>query len=86
MRSEEAAWSVGVLYERPVARTVTLGAEAIHEQVADDAASAIQRSNLGVSWTPHRQWEFSGRVGRSWRHPAGEGQTSIRFGIEYQFD
>jgi hypothetical protein len=86
LRSHETAWSAGVLYERPLTRTFTLGAEAIHEQVADDAATAIQRGNLGVSWTPHRQWEFSGRVGRSWRHPAGEDQASIRFGIEYQFD
>lgn len=86
LRSQETAWSVGVLYERPVTRTVTLGAEAIHEQVVDDAARAVQRGSLGVSWTPHRRWEFSGRAGRSWRHPAGEGQTTIRFGIEYQFD
>ncbi|PZQ33029.1 MAG: hypothetical protein DI562_02420 [Stenotrophomonas acidaminiphila] len=86
MRSEEAAWSVGVLYERPVTRTVALGAEVIHEQVVDDAAGAVQRGNVGVSWAPHRQWEVSGRFGRSWRHPAGERQASIRIGIEYRFD
>jgi hypothetical protein len=86
MRSHETAWSVGVAYERPLTRTLMLGAEAIHEQVADDAASALQRGNLGVSWTPHPQWEVSGRVGRSWRHAAGERQTSFRFGIEYRFD
>lgn len=83
MRSHEAAWSVGVLYERQFAPTFTLGAEAIHEQVPE---GAIQRGSLGMSWEPHRQWEVFGRVGKSWRHPAGEGQASIAFGLKYQFD
>ena len=86
IRSREAAGSVGVLYEWPLTRTFTLGAEAIHEQVADGAASAIQRGNVGVSWNPHHRLDVFGRVGKSGRHAAGEGQASIRFGIAYHFE
>lgn len=86
MRSGDTGWITGVLYERQLTRTFTLGAEAIHEEAADGAGSTSQRGNVGVSWKPHRQWEVFGGVGKSWRHAPGEGQSSIRFGIKYQFD
>lgn len=85
-RSGKSAWSVGVLYEHEVARNLWLGAEALHEQDLDEGAGASRRGSVGFRWQPHGRWEVSGGYGRSWRHGAGELQSSVRLGMEFQFD
>jgi hypothetical protein len=85
-RSGKAAWTAGVLYEHEVARSLWLGAEVLHEQALDDGVDASGRGSVGFRWQAHAQWEVSGGYGRSWRHGAGEKQSSLRLGIELQFD
>lgn len=85
-RSGKSAWNAGVLYEHEVGRNLWLGAEALHEQGLDDGTGASQRGSVGFRWQPHGQWEMFGGYGRSWRHGAGEMQSSVRVGMEFQFD
>ncbi|MGH8026796.1 MAG: hypothetical protein ACREO0_08710 [Pseudoxanthomonas sp.] len=85
-RSGKSAWSAGVLYEHQMARNLWLGAEALHEQSLDDGADASQRGSVGLHWQPHGQWEVFGGYRRSWRHGAGDVQSSVRLGMEFQFD